>query len=282
MPKDYSTVGLWYNKTLFDKAGVKYPDDTWTWDDLANAAAKLTDKSKGQYGIVADNDANYYEALEFQNEAQILTNADGTKATANEPAAVDAMTFAYSFIQKGESPSLADQASTKPDDWFTSGKAAMIFNGSWMPATYVEAMKTNGQKFDVSVLPKGKTNASPSTGLGYSIASNTKYKDAAVKFLEYMGGEEANTIQAKDQTAIPAYLGTEKAIVDAWPQINFQAFIDSSAYGVAPNFSAPAWSQLRPIEQDSIANILGGKISVKDGMKQMNDQLQQAIDDYEG
>ncbi|ETJ29197.1 ABC transporter, substrate-binding protein, partial [human gut metagenome] len=34
IPKDYDTVGLWYNKTLFDEAGISYPDETWTWDTL--------------------------------------------------------------------------------------------------------------------------------------------------------------------------------------------------------------------------------------------------------
>ena len=56
VPKDYDTIGLWYNKTLFDKAGVSYPDDTWTWDDMYNAAVKLTDKANGIYGYAANSD----------------------------------------------------------------------------------------------------------------------------------------------------------------------------------------------------------------------------------
>ena len=38
IPKDVSTIGLWYNKTLFDEAGVEYPNENWTWDDLLEAA----------------------------------------------------------------------------------------------------------------------------------------------------------------------------------------------------------------------------------------------------
>ncbi len=44
LPATFSTVVLYYNKDLFDKAGVKYPDETWTWDDLLAAAEKLTVK----------------------------------------------------------------------------------------------------------------------------------------------------------------------------------------------------------------------------------------------
>ena len=32
IPKDYDTIALWYNKTMFDEAGISYPDETWTWD----------------------------------------------------------------------------------------------------------------------------------------------------------------------------------------------------------------------------------------------------------
>ena len=42
VPKDIDTIALWYNKTIFDEMGVDYPDDTWTWDDFVDAAAKLT------------------------------------------------------------------------------------------------------------------------------------------------------------------------------------------------------------------------------------------------
>ena len=51
IPKDYDTIALWYNKTMFDAAGLSYPDATWTWDDLYNAAVKLTKKDGSQYGF---------------------------------------------------------------------------------------------------------------------------------------------------------------------------------------------------------------------------------------
>lgn len=40
VPKDIDTIALWYNKTMFDEAGVPYPDKDWTWDDYAEAAKK--------------------------------------------------------------------------------------------------------------------------------------------------------------------------------------------------------------------------------------------------
>ena len=42
LPKDYSTLAVYYNKTLFDEAGVEYPQDGWTWDDFLSAATTLS------------------------------------------------------------------------------------------------------------------------------------------------------------------------------------------------------------------------------------------------
>lgn len=66
IPKDYDTIGLWYNKALFDEAGLSYPDESWTWDTLAETAEKLTDKEKGQYGFAspaANNQDGYYNLI---------------------------------------------------------------------------------------------------------------------------------------------------------------------------------------------------------------------------
>lgn len=52
VPKDKDTVGLVYNRALFDQAGVAYPDETWTWDTLCEASAQIYEKT-GKYGYMA-------------------------------------------------------------------------------------------------------------------------------------------------------------------------------------------------------------------------------------
>ena len=54
IPKDFDTIAVWYNKKIFDDAGVEYPKDGWTWDEMIETARKLTDSDKGIYGITAE------------------------------------------------------------------------------------------------------------------------------------------------------------------------------------------------------------------------------------
>ena len=66
LPKDYDTIGLWYNKDMFDEAGIAYPDETWTWETLHDVAAQLTKEDGSQYGLTGNTDANqegYYNAI---------------------------------------------------------------------------------------------------------------------------------------------------------------------------------------------------------------------------
>lgn len=54
IPKDFDTIGVWYNKKIFDEAGVPYPTDDWTWDDMADIAKQLTRSDGSVYGISAE------------------------------------------------------------------------------------------------------------------------------------------------------------------------------------------------------------------------------------
>ena len=77
VPKDFDTIALWYNKTLFDEAGLAYPDESWDWDDLAAAGKALTNPAEGIYGYLVNNDsqAGYWNFI-YQNGGAVV-RADG-------------------------------------------------------------------------------------------------------------------------------------------------------------------------------------------------------------
>ena len=72
VPKDKDNVVLVYNMEMFDAAGVAYPDETWTWDDLMDASQKVYDAT-GKYGYMAYNDEQLgYWNFVYQNGGYIL------------------------------------------------------------------------------------------------------------------------------------------------------------------------------------------------------------------
>ena len=128
IPKDYDTIALWYNKTLFDAAGLSYPDDTWTWDTLRSAAKTLTKADGSQYGFCAGlhNQEGYYNFV-YQNGGEIL-NADG-KSGYDEDATIGGIKEYFSYVWDGLSPAIYDDSARA--EAIENGLCAMGLFGSW-------------------------------------------------------------------------------------------------------------------------------------------------------
>lgn len=271
--KDYSTFGLWYNKALFDEKGISYPNDTWTWDTLKTVAAKITDKSKGIYGFLAENSAqNCYYQFIWQNGGDIINSTD-TKSLYDDAKTIGAMDYIADFVKKGYSPTPSQFANTNAAKYFESGKGAMLIAGSW---NCNEFTTTSGLKCDVAPLPKGTQRASLCGGMGYSVSASTKHPTEAIKFLEYISGQEANDIQASSGAAIPAYDGTQQGWVSKFPGIKAQVFVDASKYGHSSQYceSHSNWSD----DENTITNkILSGELSAEDGCKQLAQKVNDTL-----
>lgn len=227
VPKDFDTIGLWYNKTMFDAAGVKYPDASWTWNDLTAAAQKLTNKAKGVYGFLAPlhNQEGYYNFV-YQNGGTIIKTQNGKKVSGyDDPKTIEAMKYYVSFVQNGLSPQEYGDAERAQD--MQNGLCAMGLFGSWNLSGFTsnDYMSKN---FDVAPLPSSPSGGKATifNGLGNAVAYNTKYPEQAWKWVEYLGSKEGQTRQAELGIAISAYNDTSAAWVNSNKTFKIQSFID--------------------------------------------------------
>ncbi|WP_057914892.1 ABC transporter substrate-binding protein [Peribacillus muralis] len=271
IPKDFDTTGLWYNKKIFDEAGVPYPDDSWDWNKLKEVAKKLTDKDKDIWGFAATmgNQGGYYDLI-WQNGGYIISD-DGKSAGFDQPEAIEALNYNISFIKEGLSPTQAQMTETAVSELFSSGKVAMMFDGPWMVQEY-----KNNPDINVAVVPKGKQRAVSIHGLANVIAANTKHKDAAWKFVQFLGSKEAAEIFAKTGTVIPAYNDTQDAWVQAVPTINLQAFIDGVDYSV-PLPNEKRTGEIWQYETDVLKKVWSEEESIEDGVKELTEKANEAL-----
>ncbi|AGC68632.1 extracellular solute-binding protein, family 1 [Thermoclostridium stercorarium subsp. stercorarium DSM 8532] len=235
IPKDFDTIGLWYNKTMFDEAGLEYPDENWTWDDLYEAAKKLTKPDKSQYGFLAPlhNQEGFYNFI-YQNGGTVIT--PDKKSGYDDPKTIEAMEFYIRFVKEGLSPLIFGDAERA--EAMQNGLCAMGFFGSWNLSGFA-ANEYMAKNFDVTVLPAAPNGgrASIYNGLGYAIAPNTKKLDAAWKWVEYLASEEGQLRQAELGIAISAYKGTADAWVESNKTFNIKCFIDMLDYAVIRPYS---------------------------------------------
>lgn len=272
IPKDIDTIGLWYNKTLFDEAEIDYPDENWTWDDMLEAAKKLTDPANEVYGFAAPNNGHegYWNFI-YQNNGEIL-NESRTKSMMTMKETKEALDFYSNLIIKEKVSPTADQmAENKPVSFMQSGRLGMGLFGSWMLADF----KSNDymlENTDVAVLPKGKKQASVYNGLGNAVSAKTKNKDAAIKFVEFLGSEEANLISAEEGSAIPAYKGTADKWVENVKEFNVQAYIDMMDYSVIRPFSTET-IKVETVETDNLAELFSGEKSVNEVTEKISSEV---------
>jgi multiple sugar transport system substrate-binding protein len=249
--KDFDTVGLFYRVDLFDAAGLDYPDETWTWDDLKAAAAALT--SDDVWGYAGGLSIQEFELnLVRQNGGELVT-PDGTRTLFGEPAACEALEFLYSFHTDGTAPDQVTQDASHHWGLFAAGRIAMMQDGSWAARGYADS------EFDIDVapLPAGKQRGNTIHGLSWAILSGTEHPEQAWEFLKFLATEEAHRIQAETGSVIPSYAGMQQVWLDGFgDEMNVQVLLDEVAVAKPfPVAVAPVlwyWEAARSVLQDAL------------------------------
>ncbi len=226
IPKDVDTIALWYNKTMFDEAGLEYPTADWTWDDLYNAAKALT--KDGVYGFACsatNNQAGYYNLI--YDKGGYVINDDKTASGYDDPKTIEAMQFFEKMIQEGIMPSQETMSESSEDVLLGSGTIAMTTQGSWMLSSFKDNEYVT-QNCDCVELPKdaetGK-RVSIYNGLGWAASATTEHPDEAWQLIEYLGSEEGQTKQAELGVTMSAYEGTSEAWAGS-ADFNLQAYLN--------------------------------------------------------
>lgn len=284
VPKDKDTICLVYNKEMFDAAGVEYPNENWTWDDLTAASAAIYEKT-GKYGYMAyaDDQLGYWNFV-YQAGGHIL-NEDKTKAGFTDPATRKGMEF---YINLQKEPWCPDQryfAETNPGTAFMSGQGAMYLEGNWNLMSMMQNNAAMEGKWDVAVLPKcpdpvnGDGRATISNGLCYSTGARGKNLEYAMDFLKFAGSEEGQRAQGLSGAAIPAYIGLEDTWISAFDQFGYvpdvQKCVDMFEYGVQSvnNASRPNW---KTQVNDALLKMYSGEWTLDEGLQEMQKLVDEA------
>jgi len=236
VPKDYDTIALWYNKSMFDEAGIAYPDETWTWETMYEAGAKLNKADGSQYGMVGNTDANqegYYNII-YSYGGYVINDAKD-KSGYDDPKTLEAMKMYGKMIEDCMAPQSV-MAETGNADLFTSNTAAMGMFGSW----YVPSFKENegASNWGVSVLPYHDANGNGQcdegervsiyNGLGWSASAGTEDPDAVYDLISYLGSKEGQLRQAELGVTMSAYVGTSEAWKNSTDVIDLSAYLDEA------------------------------------------------------
>ncbi len=201
---------LYYNKDMFDKAGVPYPpsalDQAWNWDEFVAAAKKLTvdknGKHPGEDGFNPEGIVQYgasVENLPWQLETWALSNgggyysADGTEVRIGEDASIEAIQkVADLYLKDHVAPLSVGQTDDGIQRTIIAGTVAMATNGQWNVGTSLNVAKEEGLNYGIAVLPYMKDKVTLGTGGANVVFSQTKHPQEAMEWLKWYNSEENN------------------------------------------------------------------------------------------
>ena len=240
LPKDHDTIALLYNKALFDKYGVEYPTDDWTWDDLLAAATAITEAgaADGVYGyaINTSNNQDGWYNIVYDYGAQIITDDHkGTTIGSDEGKA--AMEKLRQILEVSAPQTTV--AETGTDSLFQSGLTAMITQGSWMINSFYTS--ENSADYAWAMLPYADVNEngacdpgerySAYNGLGWAASYQVADPDAAYSLISYLCSEKGQLEQSELGVTMGGMLGVSDAFSNAFPGMDVSAFVRAEEEG---------------------------------------------------
>ena len=278
IPKDVDTIALFYNKTMFDEAGLSYPDDSWTWDDFYDAAVKLTKDDGSQYGTAMNpsNEQDGWMNIIYTMGGKVLT--DDKKASGfDDPNTIKAMEFVQKMIDNVMPPATV-MAETGTDVLLGSGKIAMLSQGSWMVPQFKEHEYISAN-CDVAVLPKDPTTGnrvSLYNGLGWAVSAKTKNPDAAWQLVEWFGTKDMQLKQAQLGVTMAAYDGVSDEWKNNTDKFDLQPFLDMRediVFRPSTRATLTWWNPMCEILKES----WNGNLPMADACAQVTAEMNEAI-----
>ncbi|UBF23794.1 ABC transporter substrate-binding protein [Kovacikia minuta CCNUW1] len=205
LPKDFSTLALFYNKKAFATAGITQPPKTW--NEFLTDAKKLTiDRNKDgkidQYGFgVAPELAR--QTIMIQAFGGSLINSQGY-ATFAEPESIKGLQLIVNQYRGDRSSAQpTDVGATWGSEMLGQGRAAMVIEGPWS----IPYFKETFSKLDFATAEVPTVNGKPRTmafTVAYVMNRKTKHKQAAWKLIAYLTGKEGMKTWAKQGLALPS------------------------------------------------------------------------------
>lgn len=214
LPNDFTPYVMYYNKTLFDRAGLPYPSQSWTWDDYLHLSRALTRDTDGdgkidQFGTVFTNWLPGWVSWVWSNGGDVLS-PDGNTALGyfNSTETKEALKFLIDLRTRhrvaphGQELSATGGTSTL----FFTNRIGMSPSGHWWLTTLKKYIRSGELKIGVAPLPtpEGGSHQTVMYESGWCVSKGSKHIPEAALVAAFFSGEIAGRLRAQSGIAIPS------------------------------------------------------------------------------
>lgn len=293
VPLDPAMIVTYYNKTLIDKAGLKYPGagTPMTWDEVLVAAKKLTVDAAGRAaaGTGMDPSQIVQAGLEwtlFGHEWYAMARLfdqepfDKSFTKLNEEGAIQALQFLGDLRTK-HLVSLPPGYPAKEPIGFARGNVALKMFGTWDIKTW---RKTPGDVWDAAPLPyvQGKRRVGLGWGSGLELFAGSKAPDAAWELFKYQIGAKGQEIYVRGGLGQPMLkaMASSPAFTKSNPPYHTEVLLNETKYAKAPIHSHPAYNDMKAIMGKAVDAVYKGEKSAAQAVREVAPSINSTLVDW--
>jgi multiple sugar transport system substrate-binding protein len=261
IPRDISNLVIYYNKDLFEKYHVNYPNKNWTLEDFLETAKKLTHKNL--FGVGFEDSPLYWTPFLWSNGGDLIDMKN--------PKSLEGLQFYANLRNKYKvAPPKSFYGNTTMSELFMESKIAMQINGRWCVPRYREDLRFD---WDIAPFPKGK-NGSIVDGdsSGWAMSANSKHKKEAWKLIYFLSSEKSSKKFTSSGLIIPAQVNVANSEIflnKTQKPKNSQIFIDIIKTS-KPTFANKNFSEMQDLVQEIIEPVFNGQKTSKQAFNDKN------------
>lgn len=285
LPRDLGTVVMFYNRTLFRRAGLPDPEPDWTHKEFLEMAKKLTVRDKDgrvvQYGFMADYTwwATYVPWV--VSAGGNIISEDGKRSALSTPESLRGLHSLIGLVTVHEVALPPNRPITIPGvDPFAAGKVAMRPQVCPQIPFFRASMKQFD--WDIQVLPAGPVRRVNGMGAsGYGMSRNTKHAKEAWEFLKFIVSPEGQKVFAESGSAVPVLKSMAKD--PCWrdptqcPR-NYDAFVEAVEYGIMPdNFLLVTNAEIQDAVKEAFEKAFLRQASVEAAFKEADVKINKIL-----
>ena len=274
LPATFSDVLLFYNKDLFDAAGLDYPSPDWTWDDELAAAEQLTDPGAGVWGDFQPIQFFEFYKVLAQNGGSFF-NEDRTQVTFNSPAGVEAAEWLINKVGN-VMPTDADMGGQDDAALFMAGNLAMWHTGIWMFSAVADAPV----EWDVALEPGNVQKAHHFFSNAAVASSTTAHPEAARAWVAFLtGSDEAvgTRIASSWELAAVSDLSLFEPYLAQTPPESREVVFEALEFIVVPPV-IERQTEMQDIVTQELERAKLGQVTVQEALDSAAAQVQQLLD----
>ena len=277
LPASFSTVLLFYNADLFDRAGISYPDESWTWQEMDSAAAEIAALGDESFGIFQP--IHFFEFFKtIQQNGGSLLNEEKTAFTLTRPENIETLEHMVARVQETNVMPTSAQMSGMGDwDLFKSGRLGMLVTGIWAFPDFSENIDF---AWDVEVEPGNTRKATHFFANGLVISAESEHAEEAFRWIQFMSASrEAAEIRVEAGWELPAseYENVLETYTSQTPPENREAVFESLNHLVTPPVIAD-FSRMSDIISQELEAARNGSKSPEQALQDAQSLLEQEID----